>query len=90
MLLPRFTTRRLMVVVAVVAVMLTISIAFWRRSEAFVRLSTSHSEAAARLHPPRQHGPIPRADWHDQLGRKYRAAAARPWLPVPRDPPPPE
>jgi hypothetical protein len=29
------------------------------------------------------------ADWHAKLARKYRAAAAKPWLPVEPDPPPP-
>ncbi len=31
-----------------------------------------------------------RAEYHARLREKYRDAARRPWLPVPRDPPEPE
>jgi hypothetical protein len=29
-------------------------------------------------------------EWHGLLAQKYERAAARPWLPVERDPPPPQ
>ncbi len=91
MRLPRvqFTIRRLMIAVAVVAVAVSIPAALRRGSETFARISEAHFHAADALHPPRQHGRVPLADWHLQLGRKYRAAAARPWLPVQSDPPKP-
>jgi hypothetical protein len=68
-----------------------------RRSEAFARISQAHFRAAnALLFPPRRPMRVSLFHWHMlfhwhiQLGRKYRAAATRPWLPVESDPPKPE
>jgi hypothetical protein len=89
MKLPRITTRRLMLAVALVGLGLGSIAELHRRSVAFDRLSKYHILTAGNLHPPRRHGPIPRADWHARMGAKYRAAAERPWLPVEADPPEP-
>ncbi len=88
--LPRPTTRHLLALIALVGLGLGSIAELHRRSVAFDRLSKYHIQAAMNLHPPRQHGPIPRADWHARLGAKYRAAAERPWLPVEPDPAGPE
>jgi hypothetical protein len=91
MRLPRvqFTIRRLMIAVAVVGVAVSIPAALRRRSETFARISEAHFRSADALNPPRKHRRVPLAEWHIQLGWKYRAAASRPWLPVQSDPPKP-
>jgi hypothetical protein len=47
-------------------------------------------EARARLHMRLASKYRRQAEYHAVLGRKYKAAASRPWLPVEPDPPPPE
>ena len=47
-------------------------------------------EARARLHVRLASKYRRQAEYHAFLGRKYEAAAARPWLLVEPDPPPPE
>jgi hypothetical protein len=86
----QLTIRRMMIAVAVVGVAFSIPAALRRRSEAFARISAAHFRAADGLNPPRSHARVRLADWHILLGWKYRAAAARPWLTVEPDPPPPE
>jgi hypothetical protein len=46
-------------------------------------------EARARLHRRLASQYRRQAEYHALLGRKYKAAAACPWLPVEPDPPPP-
>jgi hypothetical protein len=100
----RFTVRRLMVAVAIVA-MLLIGVVLWRRSEEYRRQAESHDlllwselpvavdEAAS---PGRLGGGLTvrgllrRAKYHHDMGRKYWGAAAYPWLTVAPDPPEPE
>jgi hypothetical protein len=87
MRLPRITTRRWMITVAVVALLLYLE----RRRRSFESL------AAFRLWPgvaSTRHNPNLRLKkitlWHWDLARKYRYAAQYPWLPVEPDPPEPE
>ena len=99
MRLPRFTTRRLMVLVAVVA----FALGMWglkeRRNERLVRRDSysvrvrrhriikQDSENFGRpLHQFWQH----RLDYFEDMERKWERAARYPWLSVPPDPPPPE
>ncbi len=100
----RFTIRRIMVAVAIVA-MLFIGVVLWRRSQEYRRRAESHDlllwsalpvaidEAAS---PGRLGGGLSvggllrRAKYHHEMSRKYWWAAARPWVSVDPDPPPPE
>jgi hypothetical protein len=100
----RFTVRRMMVAVAVAALLL-IGVVLWRRSEEYRRRAESHDsllwselpvavdEAAS---PGRLGGGLSvvgllrRAKYHHDMSQKYWRAAARPWLPVAPDPPEPE
>src|SRR5262249_14744557 len=45
-------------------------------------------EARARLHMRLASQYRRQAEYHALMGRKYKAAAARPWLPIEPDPPP--
>ena len=80
---PRFTVRRLMVAVAVLAVLLGVGRTFFL-AVFYARMSYGHLSkkftAKSRIE----------ADYHGNLQEKYREAAARPWLHVPPDPPEPE
>jgi hypothetical protein len=93
MRLPRMqlTIRRMMIAVAVVGVAFSIPAALRRRSEAFAQIYQAHFRAAnALLFSPPRPMRVSLFHWHIQLGRKYQAAATRPWLPVESDPPKPE
>ena len=86
----RFTVRRMMVVVAIVALGLWVQVLRTRRS-AFLRVAETHRRQAALLRID-THGIVP-PDWFDRkerLARKYSYAAAHPWLPVEPGPPGPE
>jgi hypothetical protein len=90
----RFTVRRLMVVVAIVAIAIWV---FYIRREEFHRLSLYHNKMSYQhgtlvgvgpgmsLHQPNATG-----QWHLKLARKYSYAASHPYLPVRPDPPEPK
>jgi hypothetical protein len=93
----RFTMRRMMVAVAVLAVVFGL----YKRRETFLALADYHNKGEkcagfstfGRMHWVNQHGEgvtEAKSDWHVQLAEKYRGAASRPWLPVEPDPPEPE
>src|SRR5262245_7278887 len=102
MRLPRLTTRRLMVLVATVGIVLGLE----TRRVQFLDLASYHSEQAMQTMRFRCHGvwitrdvfpdlpsgteayPTTQSDWHAGLADKYARAARRPWLPVAPDPPP--
>jgi|SRR5215467_5754768 len=105
MRLPRMTTRRWMIAVAVVALICAAAVILRERKERFGRIARRHWHAvelsslvghADMLGTPR----FPREtfalrrkrviDWHREMARKYRGAARHPWLPVEPDPPKPE
>ena len=110
----RFTVRRMMVAVAVVAVSLNLVMVTWR-CFSFSHRATLYSHLASHL--SRYAGKYPAdtvlpntiyrrtakgptvaltgggaaklAAHYDALARKYKHAAAYPWLPIEPDPPPP-
>jgi len=96
---PRFRLRTLMVAVAVVAVMSGVGVRLGNRSLRFRNLADHHGLEETR-HVGRGYLPgpetvhievsTPKSEHHARLREKYRRAAARPWLPVPLDPPEPE
>ncbi len=89
MRLPRTTTRRWMVAVAIVAFAL-VTFVFLRRSAHFMRLAAFHNDMARAIRSSPGSGADPkRADRLEELARKYERAAARPWLSVEPDPPRP-
>ena len=75
----RLTVRALTIVVAVAA-LLTGGFVLARRSAHFRREALYHSRAAARAAGAKN-------DYHDQLVKKYKRAAYRPWFPLDPDPP---
>jgi len=98
MLRPRLTVRRLMIAVAISAVAfavvgLRIRYVRFRDLAEYHRLeSQKHVVWPKELWPESVHFPLPtpRSEHHDRLSEKYKRAAARPWIPVPTDPPEPE
>jgi hypothetical protein len=84
---PRFTVRRLMVVVAIIAMATYTGMVVWRietyavRADIHARHNSGHSFKYAStdlIH------------WHEQMRLKYENAARNPWLPVGPDPPEPK
>jgi hypothetical protein len=89
MRLPRLTTRRMMVLVAVVAVLIGCAL----RRHRFLELASRHGEVACpgpKSTPDQVRWIMLRNDYNARMYRKYRLAAWLPFLPVPPDPPPPE
>ena len=89
----RFTVRRMMVAVAVVAVPLGAITELKRRRDRFQWLGSYHAGKTGMQYinsfSPRPRFSTPRGYWHYELSRKYMIAAERPWLPVDPDPPDP-
>jgi hypothetical protein len=94
MRLPRFTTRRLMVLVAVAGLAMGVALELRRRSEFFQRIAQAHAERAVEnlwgILGPDADSASRKYVYHNGLSQKYKRAARYPWLPVPPDPPPPE
>src|SRR3954451_14919639 len=98
MRLPRMTTRRWMIAVAVVALACAATIALMERSRRFARIARDHAGAG----PVISYVHIVSGDetrlswgrrvksWHAEMAKKYQYAARYPWLLVEPDPPPPE
>jgi hypothetical protein len=86
---PRFTLRRLMVAVAVMAVVLGLCRWLWTRSVAFRSIADAHN--AQRMGGIPMHTEnLPSLLYHIEMGNKYDRAARYPWLPVAPDPPEPK
>lgn len=82
MRLPRFTVRRLMVAIAVIAFFLATGLLLNDRRGRFALLANDHGLKAIEAKRPAR---------HLALYEKYIDAAHHPWLPVADDPPdPPE
>jgi len=95
MRLPRMTTRRWMITVGVVGVMLGTWLGMCRRREQFERMAHIYDSPPAPIFMNAPSGDeLARADrlviWRIEMAEKYRQAARRPWLPVSPDPPPPQ
>jgi hypothetical protein len=101
MRLPRITTRRLMVLVAVVAGALY-GVHLKRLSRHYQDTADARARHALEVFPQRRTSfevPYPsyleyqeqfvRKEYHDALRMKYERVARYPWLPVPPDPPEP-
>jgi hypothetical protein len=85
---PRFTVRRLMVAVAIIAVATYTGLVVWRivtysvRADAHARhLNSGHSF---------KYDSTDLIRWHERMRFKYENAARNPWLPVGPDPPEPK
>jgi hypothetical protein len=88
----RFTIRRMLVAIAVVAVYLGWSRWMERRSERFRALWIDHIDKVGTISSPKPALLSPhevQGYYHLKMGEKYRAAMNRPWLPVEPDPPEP-
>src|SRR5277367_4177484 len=93
---PRVTLRRLLMLVAVLAVALGILVALQRRSERFRRRADEYASAIHTVYFADVNGEdgmvltATVAGYHADLASKYQAAANRPWLPLESDDPPPD
>src|SRR5437899_845604 len=102
MRLPRMTTRRWMVAVAVVALACATTVLVMDRKKRFTRISWEHAGAF----PPLSFVDLIVATesererlgawgqrvtaWHKEMAQKYHYASRHPWLPVEPDPPEPK
>ena len=92
---PRLTVRRLMIVVALAGMGLGGAATLRRRAE-FARARASHHSTATfegiggSTSAADFERAIKRVKYHLEREGRWRAAAARPWLPVLPDPPAPE
>ena len=87
----RFTIRRMMVAVAIVAVFQSWvqrrSAYFWERAFSSFPLGVQrHGRDASREDRPR----TLKGRYHFEMSEKYDQAASYPWLPIATDPPEPE
>ena len=96
MRLPRPTTRRMMELVAAVAVLLG-AVMLKQRSKSYRARAALHAASRqmylrkAEQTASGQAGHYRElASYHERLRQIYERAARRPWLPVPPDPPAPE
>ena len=101
MRLPRMTTRRWIVAVAVIGLMLGGTIEAYRlayrlrrRYDDFLDRAQWHSgfvfDWNARWRKNESDATVRRINYHAEMARKYEHAARYPWLPVAPDPPEPE
>jgi hypothetical protein len=91
----RFTVRRMMVAVAMLAALLAIGAGLQRRQARFERLFSYHRGLAGPMiihsfDPGSPTSKTASGRWHWDLSMKYADAARRPWLPVAPDPPEPK
>jgi hypothetical protein len=93
----RMTLRRLMAVVAAVAVLLAVGVTLRKRSQAFDRIAHEHglrTEMRSSASDTWGHTKLLQyykrlwrdAQFHRRMYEKYRYAASHPWLPVEADP----
>jgi hypothetical protein len=93
---PRVTIRRLLLLVAALAVVLGVLVALQRRSERFRHRAAEYASAVHSVYFADVNGEDG-VGWtagvagdHADLASKYTAAARRPWLPLESDSPPPD
>jgi hypothetical protein len=90
---PRFTMRRLILVVAIVGLLVGGWLWGERRRTKFAELEFRHQMLSIPriIDPDLKPGPPKEvANYHREMAEKYRFAATYPWLPVAPDPPEPE
>jgi hypothetical protein len=85
----RFTVRRMMIAIVLVAIALGIKPWMNRRSAWSRHRAEGHIAEWTRLAPTRNRVVEPRLAYHAEMSLKYGKAAERPWLPIPADPPEP-
>ena len=85
----RFTIRRMLLAIAVVAVYLGWSRWIEKRSERFQALWNEHVNKIGEISSPKPRPDEVQGYYHLKMGEKYRAAINRPWFPVEPDPPEP-
>jgi hypothetical protein len=85
----RFTLRRMMLVVAVVAIHFGLTAWMERRATQFRALYADHINKVGVVSSPKPWPHEVQGIYHLAMGEKYRVAALRPWLPVEPDPPEP-
>ncbi len=82
----RFTVRRLMIAVTIVAVILAFPLWMQRRKANFRDQASRHTKVWSAYLPFPVISPPARAIHHWKLANKYYYAAQYPWLPVSRRP----
>lgn len=90
----RFTVRRMMIAVAIVAAMMG-WFALQRRAERFQQRAALHGREAEEIQDYREMGidePLlnKRLAYHTEMRRKYDRGVLYPWLPMAPDPPEPK
>jgi hypothetical protein len=85
----RFTIRRMMVAVAVVAIVFGWFSWMGGRAARFRSLWAEHINKVGVVSSPKPRPDEVQGTYHLKMGEKYRIAALRPWLPVEADPPEP-
>ena len=83
---PRITTRRLLLLVAALAVVFGLLATLQRRRERFRHLASKYLSASKAVYTDGYD--VSMQGYHADLAAKYRDAADRPWLPVETDLPP--
>ena len=94
----RFTVRRMMAAIVVVAILLGAGLELVRRRERILRMSEAHVGFAGLegTLDVTDEGPAyfglktEKGRWHEFMRRKYDYYGHHPWLPVPPDPPEPD
>jgi len=93
---PRFTVRRLMVAVALIALFLGELVFLKGRRDERLRLANFHERQLILFwsgdveHQQHRDLDEKQNDFHFRMEWKYRRAASRPWLSIPPDPPVPK
>jgi hypothetical protein len=85
---PRYTVRRLMVAVAIIAVATYTGIVVWR-IETYAMRADAHARHINSGHSFK-YDSIDLIQWHERMRLKYENAARNPWFPVAPDPPEPK
>lgn len=85
----RFTVRRMMAAVFVVAIGFSLVAWIGRRAARFRALYVGHINKVGVVSSPNPSPHEVQGIYHLKMGEKYRLAALRPWLPVEPDPPEP-
>lgn len=86
--LARFTVRRLMVAVAIIAVATYTGMVVWR-IETYAMRADAHARHLNLGHSFK-YDSTDLIQWHERMRLKYGNAARNPWLPVAPDPPEPK